>query len=91
MTVGGIDRRDLTAGPPLAADLIAHASSCFAAGGSYLWRTIQYRWVPPTAAQKMIDDWATFVIARFKGGEWRIMHVHSSTATPEPKDTSSAR
>ena len=66
-------------------------SSRFAVSGSYVWGTIQYRWVPPTAAQKMIDGWATFVIARLKGGEWRIMHVHSSTATPEPKDTSSAR
>ena len=66
-------------------------SSRFAVTGSYVWGTTQYRWVPGSARQKMVDGWATIVIARLKGGEWRILHVHSSTATPEPKDTSGAR
>ena len=58
-------------------------SSRFAVTGSYVWGTIQYRWVPGAAQQKMVDGWATFVIGRLKGGEWRILHVHSSTASPE--------
>ena len=65
-------------------------SSRFAVTGSYVWGTIQYRWVPGTAQQKMIDGWATFIVGRLKSGEWRILHVHSSIATPEPKDTSGA-
>ena len=48
--------------------------------GSYVFGTIQYRWVPPSADKHMVDGWATLVIARLKGGEWRILHVHSSTA-----------
>ena len=59
-------------------------SSRFAVTGSYVWGTIQYRWVPSDATRKMAEGWATFVIARLKSGEWRILHVHSSTATPEP-------
>lgn len=65
-------------------------SSRFAVTGSYVWGTIQYRWVPGSAQQKMVDGWATLVIGRLKGGEWRILHVHSSVAAPEPKDTSGA-
>ncbi len=63
---------------------IQQGSSRFSVTGSYVWGTIQYRWVPGTAQQKMVDGWATFVIARLKDGQWRIVHVHSSTATPEP-------
>lgn len=59
---------------------IQPGSSRFSVTGSYVWGTIQYRWIPGTATQKMVDGWATFVIARLKGGEWRIVHVHSSTA-----------
>jgi hypothetical protein len=55
-------------------------SSRFSVTGNYVWGTIQYRWVPPSAEKHMVDAWATFVIARLKGGEWRILHVHSSTA-----------
>lgn len=55
-------------------------SSRFSVTGNYVWGSIQYRWVPPSAALHMVDGWATFVIARLKGGEWRILHVHSSTA-----------
>ena len=58
-------------------------SSRFAVTGNYVWGTIQYRWVPGVAGKRMIDGWATFVIARLKGGEWRILHVHSSTASPD--------
>lgn len=55
-------------------------SSRFAVTGNYVWGTIQYRWVPPSGEQQMVDGWATFVIGRLKAGEWRILHVHSSTA-----------
>lgn len=55
-------------------------SSRFDVTGNYVWGTIQYRWVPPSADRHMVDAWATFVIARLKSGEWRILHVHSSTA-----------
>ncbi len=55
-------------------------SSRFAVTGNYVWGTIQYRWVPPSAEKQMVDGWATFVIARLKDGEWRILHVHSSVA-----------
>lgn len=58
-------------------------SSRFAVTGSYVWGTIQYRWVPSAANKKIVDGWATFVIARLKSGEWRVLHVHSSTASPE--------
>lgn len=55
-------------------------SSRFSVTGNYVWGTIQYRWVPPSPDKHMVGGWATFVIARLKGGEWRILHVHSSTA-----------
>ncbi len=58
-------------------------SSRFAVTGNYVWGTIQYRWVPPSADKRMVDGWATLVIARLKGGEWRILHVHSSTAATD--------
>lgn len=58
-------------------------SSRFAVTGNYVWGTIQYRWVPPSAEKRMVDGWATLVIARLKRGEWRILHVHSSTAAPD--------
>lgn len=58
-------------------------SSRFSVTGSYVWGTIQYRWVPGTAEKKMVDGWATIVIARLRNGEWRILHIHSSTATPD--------
>jgi len=55
-------------------------SSRFSVTGSYVWGTVQYRWVPGSNAKKMADGWATLVIARLKSGDWRIVHVHSSTA-----------
>ena len=58
-------------------------SSRFSVTGNYVWGSIQYRWLPPSVGQHMVDGWATFVIARLKGGEWRILHVHSSTAGPD--------
>jgi hypothetical protein len=58
-------------------------SSRFAVTGNFVWGTIQYRWVPPSADKRMVDGWATLVLARLKTGEWRILHVHSSTAGPE--------
>ena len=57
-------------------------SSRFSVSGSYVWGTIQYRWVPPATDKPMVDGWATFVMARLKTGGWRILHVHSSTAGP---------
>lgn len=57
-------------------------SSRFSVSGSYVWGTIQYRWVPPATDKPMVDGWATFVMARLKTGEWRILHIHSSTAGP---------
>lgn len=58
-------------------------SSRFAVTGNYVWGTIQYRWVPGSVGKRMVDGWATLVIARVKAGGWRILHMHSSTA-PEP-------
>jgi hypothetical protein len=58
-------------------------SSRFSVNGSYVWGTIQYRWIPPVTSKRLVDGWATFVIARLKSGEWRILHVHSSTAAPD--------
>jgi ketosteroid isomerase-like protein len=59
-------------------------SSRFAVTGNYVWGTIQYRWVPGEAGKRMIDGWATLVIARIKDGSWRIVHAHSSTAPENP-------
>ena len=59
-------------------------SSRFSVTGNYVWGTMQYRWVPGVPEKRIVDGWATFVIARLKTGEWRILHVHSSTASPEP-------
>lgn len=58
-------------------------SSRFAVTGNYVWGTIQYRWVPADSSKRMADGWATFVIARVKDGGWRILHIHSSTASPQ--------
>jgi len=59
-------------------------SSRFAVTGNYVWGTIQYRWVPGEVGKRMIDGWATLVIARLKDGGWRILHAHSSTAPENP-------
>jgi ketosteroid isomerase-like protein len=59
-------------------------SSRFAVTGNYVWGTIQYRWVPGEVGKRMIDGWATLVIARLKDGGWRIVHAHSSTAPENP-------
>lgn len=55
-------------------------SSRFAVTGNYVWGTIQYRWVPGEVGKRMVDGWATLVIARVKERGWRILHAHSSTA-----------
>jgi len=55
-------------------------SSRFSVTGSFVWGSVQYRWVPQSPDQSMVEGWATIVIARLRDGEWRIMHVHSSTA-----------
>ncbi|HEY4321064.1 MAG TPA: hypothetical protein VGM77_07770 [Gemmatimonadales bacterium] len=57
-------------------------SSRFSVTGSYVWGSVQYRWVPATPAGKLVEGWATFVIVRRRTGDWRIAHVHSSTPAP---------
>ena len=62
-------------------------SSRFSVTGSYVWGTIEYRWVPPTGRGHMVGGWATFVIAKLRDGSWRIAHVHSSTAAAAAADS----
>lgn len=62
-------------------------SSRFAVTGNLVWGTIQYRWVPLTPTQPMVDGWATIVIARRRTGEWRIAHIHSSTVRASDADS----
>jgi hypothetical protein len=61
-------------------------SSRFAVTGNYVWGTIEYRWVPGDEHAHMVAGWATLIIGRLKNGEWRILHVHSSTA-PDTRPT----
>ncbi len=60
-------------------------STRFSVTGSYVWGTVEYRWVPSALPARMVAGWATIVIARLKDGNWRILHVHSST--PSVADT----
>lgn len=79
--VNGAPRADAPRFAGVAAGgLVQLGSSRFAVTGNYVWGTIQYRWVPGSVGKRMVDGWATLVIARVKGGGWRILHVHSSTA-----------
>jgi hypothetical protein len=69
--------------------VIQLGSSRFSVTGSYVWGTIQYRWVPSTPDARMVEGWATLVLGRIRDGGWRILHLHSST-TPEPAPDSVA-
>jgi len=79
--VNGAPRADAPRSAGVAAGgSVQLGSSRFAVTGNYVWGTIQYRWVPGEVGKRMIDGWATLVIARLKDGGWRIVHAHSSTA-----------
>jgi len=65
-------------------------SSRFTISGSFVYGTIEYRWVPRTVGELASEGRATFVLGRDRAGGWRILHVHSSTPpveveTPRPE------
>ena len=70
-----------------AGGVIQLGSSRISVTGSYVWGSIEYRWIPSSPQARMIAGWATIVIAKLKDGSWRIVHIHSST----PGDTDSTR
>ncbi len=55
--------------------------------GGFVWGIFEYRWIPSGAGDTTAAGRATIIIGRDATGQWRILHVHSSTvpvATPPP-------
>jgi ketosteroid isomerase-like protein len=64
-------------------------SSRFTISGSFVYGTVEYRWVPRTVGELASEGRASFVLGRNRAGAWRILHLHSSTPptdveTPRP-------
>ena len=64
-------------------------SSRFTVSGSFVYGTVEYRWVPRAVGELASEGRATFVLGRNQSGAWRILHLHSSTPpieleTPRP-------
>lgn len=63
--------------------------------GAFVWGVIEYRWLPMFEADAIRSGVATIIIAQLRDGEWRIVHLHSSspptqlrqTPQPAPSDT----
>lgn len=64
-----------------------------AARGAFVWGVFEYRWLPMFESDAMRMGVATVVIARLRDGNWRVVHLHSSSPAvpqaprPEPPDT----
>ena len=64
-------------------------SSRITVSGSFVYGTVEYRWVPRSVGELASEGRATFVFGRNQSGAWRILHLHSSTPpveveTPRP-------
>ncbi len=59
-------------------------SSDVAVTGDFVWGTFEYRWIPSAPGGLAVAGRATIIIGRDPRGEWRILHVHSSTVPVSP-------
>lgn len=66
-------------------------SSRFTISGSFVYGTVEYRWVPRTVGELASEGRASFVMGRNRAGAWRILHLHSSTPPVEVDTTRPAR
>lgn len=57
---------------------VAISSSRLEAARATAWSLVRYRWVADDG-QSAAEGFATFVLGRDSSGQWRILHVHSST------------
>lgn len=51
--------------------------------GNFVYGSVEYRWLPRTEGEPATVGRATFVMGRTREGEWRILHLHSSTPPVE--------
>jgi hypothetical protein len=49
---------------------------------SFIWGSIEYRWVPDTPDRMATSGYATIIVGHLRDGSWRVVHLHSSTIPP---------
>lgn len=62
---------------------IQMGSSRISVTGSFVFGSVEYRWLPQAAGEPASEGRATFVLGRTRAGVWRILHLHSSTPPTE--------
>jgi hypothetical protein len=53
--------------------------------GSFVWAILEYRWLPMFENDTIRFGVATLIIGRARDGEWRVLHMHSSSERPLPE------
>lgn len=49
---------------------------------SLIWGSIEYRWIPGSPGQVATSGYATIIVGHLRDGNWRVVHLHSSTIPP---------
>jgi hypothetical protein len=49
---------------------------------SFIWGSIEYRWIPETPGRVATSGYATIIVGHLRDGTWRVVHLHSSTIPP---------
>lgn len=49
---------------------------------SFIWGSIEYRWIPDSLGAKALSGYATIIVGHLRDGNWRVVHLHSSTVPP---------
>ncbi len=57
---------------------------------SFIWGSIEYRWIPDSLGAKAASGYATIIVGHLRDGSWRVVHLHSSTI-PSPETPPPAR
>jgi hypothetical protein len=54
-----------------------------AARGAFVWVVMEYRWLPMFESDALRVGVATLIVSRLRDGNWRIVHLHSSSPVPQ--------
>jgi hypothetical protein len=54
--------------------------------GAFVWGVLEYRWLPLFESDAVRVGVASVMIAKGRAGEWRIIHLHSSSPAAERPD-----
>jgi hypothetical protein len=57
---------------------------------SFIWGSIEYRWIPEREGGVATSGYATIIVGHLRDGTWRVVHLHSSTI-PSPETPQPAR